>query len=276
MSPTRASSVPALDDRPPRWPDLSRRGVDLVELMDDPDCDPALLTATYRAFPVVNGLVAGWRRVYRRRLRPMLATDRTTRLLDLGAGGGDLARALAGWARRDGLALEVVAVDPDARAHAFSVSRPTPPGVEFRRASSGELVADGETFDVVVSNHVLHHLDAEARTAVLDDSTRLATRLVVHADIERARGAYLAYRAATRPWRRRSFVHVDGLLSIRRSFTAPELAAVAPDGWRVVRQWPYRLMLVHEPGAGRGQAGGAATAAPGASAGARGGHRADS
>ncbi|WP_255354541.1 methyltransferase domain-containing protein [Frigoribacterium sp. Leaf186] len=275
MSPTRASSVRSSGHRPPRWPDLSRRGTDLVELMDDPDCDLTLLNATYRAFPVVNGLVAGWRRVYRRRLRPLLSTSRTTRLLDLGSGGGDLARALAGWARRDGLALDVVAVDPDARAHAFSASRPTPPGVEFRRASSSELVAAGETFDVVVSNHVLHHLDDAARAAVLDDSTHLATRLAVHADIERGRGAYLAYRAATRPWRSRSFVHVDGLLSIRRSFTAPELAAVAPAGWRVVRQRPYRLLLVHEPGTGRGRAGGAA-AAPEASAVPGGGHRADS
>ncbi|WP_370544029.1 methyltransferase domain-containing protein [Frigoribacterium sp. VKM Ac-1396] len=280
MSATRASSARPPGHRPPRWPDLSRRGTDLVELMDDPDCDLALLNATYRAFPLVNGLVAGWRRVYRRRLRPLLSTHRTTRLLDLGSGGGDLARALAGWARRDGLALHVVAVDPDARAHAFSESRPTPPGVEFRRASSSELVAAGETFDVVVSNHVLHHLDDAARAAVLDDSTRLATRLAVHADIERGRGAYLAYRAATRPWRSRSFVHVDGLLSIRRSFTAPELAAVAPAGWRVVRQRPYRLLLVHEPGAERGSATAperaAGETAPGASAGARGGHRADS
>jgi 2-polyprenyl-3-methyl-5-hydroxy-6-metoxy-1,4-benzoquinol methylase len=248
VSATRTSSAPSIAVRPPWWPDLSRRGVDLVELMDDPGCDLALLNATYRAFPVVNGLVAGWRRVYVRRLRPVLSAERVTRLLDLGSGGGDLARALAGWARRDGLALEVVAVDPDDRAHAFATSRPAPRGVEFRRASSAELVAAGETFDVVVSNHVLHHLDDEARAAVLDDSSRLATRLVLHADIERARGAYLAYRAATWPWRTRSFVHVDGLLSIRRSFTPGELVDVAPRGWRVVRQRPFRLLLVRETG----------------------------
>jgi 2-polyprenyl-3-methyl-5-hydroxy-6-metoxy-1,4-benzoquinol methylase len=248
VSAIRTSSAASIAVRPPWWPDLSRRGVDLVELMDDPGCDLGLLNATYRAFPVVNGLVAGWRRVYLRRLRPVLSAEKVTRLLDLGSGGGDLARALSDWSRRDGLALEVVAVDPDDRAHAFAVSRPVPPGVEFRRASSTELVAAGETFDVVVSNHVLHHLDDEARAAVLDDSSRLATRLVLHADIERARGAYLAYRAATWPWRTRSFVHVDGLLSIRRSFTADELIDVAPRGWRVVRQWPFRLLLVREIG----------------------------
>ncbi|KPG83001.1 hypothetical protein AEQ27_09215 [Frigoribacterium sp. RIT-PI-h] len=214
--------------------------------MDDPGCDLGLLNATYRAFPVVNGLVAGWRGVYLRRLRPVLSAERGTRLLALGSGGGAPPRALAGGARRDGLALEVVAVDPDDRAHAFAVSRPVPAGVEFRRAPSTQLVAAGETFDVVVSNHVLHHLDDEARAAVLDDSSRLATRLVLHADIERARGAYLAYRAATWPWRTRSFVHVDGLLSIRRSFTPGALVDVAPRGWPVVRPWPFRLLLVRE------------------------------
>ena len=251
MSATRASSAPTVAVRPAWWPDLSRRGVDLVELMDDPGCDPRLLTETYRAFPVVNGLVAGWRHTYRRRLRPLLSSVRPTRLLDVGSGGGDVARALAAWARRDGLLLDVVAVDPDPRAHDHASARPAP-GVEFRRASSTDLVRAGETFDVVVSNHVLHHLDDDARAALLDDSARLATRLVLHADIERARVAYLAYRAATWPWRTRSFVHVDGLLSIRRSFTPGELAAVAPPGWRVERQRPFRVVLTL--GVGRGDA----------------------
>lgn len=227
--------------------DLGRRDEALLELMDDPDCDLGLLQRTYGVFPLVNGVVAGWGRVYRERLRPLLSAERETRLLDLGSGGGDVARGLVRRAARDGLRLHVTAADPDGRAHDWASARPAP-GVDYRRASSGDLVAAGETFDVVVSNHVLHHLDRAARDAVLADSELLARRLVVHSDIRRARAAYAVYWLGTLPLARRSFVRTDGLRSIRRSFSADELRAVAPAGWQVVPREPFRLWLVRESG----------------------------
>jgi SAM-dependent methyltransferase len=105
----------------PALPFLRLRASDAVELMDDPDCDPEILSRTYDYFRYVNAAVSGWRGVYRREIRPLLSTARESTLLDIGSGGGDVARALARWAARDGLLLTVTAIDPDARAHA---SRP--------------------------------------------------------------------------------------------------------------------------------------------------------
>ncbi|WP_235476371.1 methyltransferase domain-containing protein [Frigoribacterium sp. Leaf263] len=233
--------------------DLDRRDAGLVELMDDPDCDLRLLERTYGLFPLVNALVGGWGAIYRELLRPMMSDERPLRLLDLGSGGGDVARGLMRRARKDGLRLEIVAADPDARAHGWASEHPLP-GVEYRCVSSGDLVTAGERFDVVVSNHVLHHLDDEARASVLDDSERLAERLVVHVDIRRARTAYLAYWIGSLPLAGRSFVRVDGLRSIRRSFRPDELRAVVPPRWRVVARRPFRLWLVHAPERAREEA----------------------
>jgi 2-polyprenyl-3-methyl-5-hydroxy-6-metoxy-1,4-benzoquinol methylase len=123
------------------------------------------------------------------------------------------------------------------------------PGVSFRRASSAELVAEGTAFDIVISNHLLHHLEEDALTTLLDDSARLATRLVVHNDIARSRLAYLAYAVASKPFGGQSFIHVDGLLSIRRSYRARELAARVSGPWSVRDQFPARLLLLaDEPG----------------------------
>lgn len=229
--------------RAPFAPDLRHREVSAQELMDDPDCDRALLDATYARFGTVNRLVSGWRGLYRSRVRPLLGSDAPFRLLDIGSGGGDVARALAGWAHEDGLRLSITAVDPDERASAFATLTPTPAGVEFRRASSADLVAEGARFDLVTSNHVLHHLSPQDLDALLRDSESLAPR-ALHNDIERSRLAYTAYLLATRPIAAGSFIHYDGSLSVRRSFTAAELRAVAPEeGWRVERAAPYRLLL---------------------------------
>lgn len=217
-----------------------------LELMDDPACDRDRLFATYAQFRAVNALVAGWRRVYLRDVRPVLDRRRASRLLDIGFGGGDIPLALAGWAARDGLRLEVTAIDPDERAHEFVETRGlTRRGVDFRAASSSELVDAGERFDIVTSNHLLHHLDPPALSSLLTDSAALAPR-AVHSDIERGRLALAAFGVATKPLDRGSFVHYDGKLSIRRSYTARELQSAVPEGWLVQRQFPYRLLLTRD------------------------------
>ncbi len=227
-------------------PDLRRRDLHARELMDDPDCDPRRLERTYAQFRIVNGIVSGWHRTYRSLLRPVLRRGGPTTLLDIGSGGGDLARALARWAARDGHDLRVTAADPDDRAHAWATRAPAVPGVEYRRALSADLVAAGESFDLVISNHLLHHLGTEELQALLVDSRRLARIRTVHSDIRRARAAYLLFSAGTRPFFPGSFIRADGLTSIRRSYTSAELRAVAPAGWQVHRQRPWRNLLIHE------------------------------
>ena len=224
--------------------DLATRATDLRELMDDPGCDLARLERTYRQFDVVNRLVSGWRRLYLDTLRPVLARSADPTLLDVGFGGGDIPRHLARWAERDGLAVRVTAVDPDPRATVYVRGRAG--GVDYLQATSADLVDAGRRFDVVVSNHLLHHLEPAGLQRLLADSERLATRLALHNDLRRSRLAYAAYGVATRPLARSSFVHVDGLLSLRRSYVPAELADVRP-GWRVEPRRPYRLLLRWSP-----------------------------
>jgi len=226
--------------------DLAARDRDLTELMDDPDCDPAALDRTYAQFRVVNGLLAGWRRLYRRRLRPLLSPNRCISLLDVGCGGGDVARALARWAARDDLRLSVTAIDPDPRAYAYATARPAIPGLTVRRCTTVDLVSEGRRFDVVTSNHLLHHLDERELAGLLRDSAALARRLVLHNDLARARLAYGAFGALSLLAGTRSLLRTDGLRSIRRSYRPAELAVATPPGWRVERFAPFRLLLSYE------------------------------
>jgi 2-polyprenyl-3-methyl-5-hydroxy-6-metoxy-1,4-benzoquinol methylase len=222
---------------------MRQRAVDAVELMDLPDCDARLLDNTYRQFGLVNRALSGWRKLYVRELRPALANSTApARLLDIGSGGGDLAYQLAGWARRDGLALHITGIDPDARAAAFARGRPPLPGVEFRQAHSTDLVREGKSFDFVISNHVLHHLSAAELQQLLSDSVVLAGRKVLHNDLRRSSAAYALFWAAALPFRH-SYIRVDGLTSIRRSYTPGELSALAPAGWTVEPSAAFHQVL---------------------------------
>lgn len=226
--------------------DLSVRAVDAHELMDDRDADQRMLDRTYERFPLINAVVSRWRAVYRRDIRPR-ARKAPIRLLDVGAGGGDVSRAIANWSRKDGLNVSVTALDADARAIAWARGRGG--GVEYRCAHTSELADAGEEFDLVISNHLLHHLGCDELATVLRDSVALvpAGGLVVHRDIERSRFAYLGFAVGTWPFASNlladSFIRPDGLTSIRRAYTASELAGVVPSGWQVRRAFPARLEL---------------------------------
>ena len=221
---------------------LAKRATGLRERMDDPACSLERLHTTYRHFQVVNQVLAGWRRIYERWLRPHLASRPAT-LLDVGCGGGDVVRRLALWAQQDGLELRITAVDPDVRAMSYVETRRFPPNITFRQAHTSSL---DERFDVVISNHLLHHLTHTELLRLCEDSSRLAKKLVVHNDIRRGDLAYLGF-ALTRLLFHRSFITEDGLASIRRSFTPDELRRSVPAGWTVETLAPYRNLLIHRP-----------------------------
>ncbi|GAA5085835.1 class I SAM-dependent methyltransferase [Microbacterium yannicii] len=232
---------------------LAVRDEGLAELMDDPSCDPDRLRATLRRFGTVNRLVSGWGAVYRHTLAPHLrALGRPARVLDVGCGGGDVVLRLAAEARRDGLEVEWTGIDPDPRSYEVAVERGPVDGVTFRRADAATLVGEGLTFDAVLSNHVLHHLGADLPEFAAE-SLALSHGLVLHSDIARSRLAYALYAIGITPLAPGTFLRTDGLRSIRRSYTATELAAklddAMPGTWTVQIPVPFRVLAV---GRGRG------------------------
>ena len=76
----------------------------------------------------------------------------------------------------------------------------------------------GQRFDIVLSNHVLHHLSAVELRAFADDSLGLSAGIVVHSDIRRSRLAYGLYNVGVTPFAPGTFLRTDGSRSIRRSY----------------------------------------------------------
>lgn len=237
-------------------PDLSARAAGARELMDDPGADRRMLERTYDRFRLVNAIVSRPGLLYRRDIRPRARRGRIS-ILDVGAGGGDLCRDLARRLRRDGLDAEVTALDADDRATSWAASHDDGAGVRYRCAHTADLVREGAAFDVVVSNHLLHHLTEAELPGLLADTGVLAGSegLVVHRDIARSRTAFVLFAAVTWPFAGNllagSFIRDDGLTSIRRSYTVKELSAAVPAGWTVRRGMPARLELRREPSGAR-------------------------
>lgn len=228
---------------------LYNRQPDLVEQMDKEDCDPVKLKNTYIQFSLINGMLSNWKRIYRKRIRPEFENDpnRKYSLLDIGFGGGDIPLSIARWANQDGFKLEITAIETDQRAFEYAQNLcDNSSFVTFLNCSSSDLIKQEKHFDIVVSNHVLHHLDKSSTFNILDETKHLATSLVIFNDIERSDIGYFLFNVFSRLLFRNSFITEDGLTSIKRCYTKRELAEIAPYGWKVERSFPFRLLLSYE------------------------------
>ncbi len=235
-------------------PDLDQRRTDVRERMDDPECDPEKLRRTYRHFAVLNRLISRWNHIYSRHIRPHLspAPGEKTSLLDIGYGGGDIARRLAEKAAREGYRLEITGIDTDRRAWNYARSLPNPHDVRFQKKTPGELIREGRQFDFVVSNHLLHHLTGPELERLAAESSALCRRKILFCDIERSVPAWHCFNLLSRPFFRDSFITEDGLRSIRRSYRRGELERALPEGWEVQRLFPFRLLALKEEGTEHG------------------------
>lgn len=225
---------------------LSHRQPNLVEFMDKDDCDLIKLENTYRQFSTINGLLSNWKRIYKNRLKPMMKdAGRSYTLLDIGFGGGDIPLAISKWAKKDGIKLQITAIETDSRAFEYAQTLQNDPSISFLNCSSTDLMNDHKLFDFVISNHVLHHLDEESALEILNEAKTLANTLVIFNDIERSDLGYLLFNIFSRPLFWNSFITADGLTSIKRCYTKNELQHLAPNNWQVERSFPFRLLLTY-------------------------------
>ena len=228
-------------------PDLSNRAENLRELMDNPNCDRVKLFKTYLEFALTNRLLAGWQRIYARLIRPRLRAGEKSTLLDIGFGGGDIARTLATWARRDGFELEISGIEQDARALAYVASLPKCAGVSFREASLADLRREKLAFDFVISNHVLHHITNQEMALFRDQVETLTRRVAIMNDIARSPLGYFIFASTAQLILHKSFSVPDGLTSIRRSFTRDELQSALGPRWNVKNAPMFRVIATFTP-----------------------------
>ncbi|MBE9170242.1 methyltransferase domain-containing protein [Pleurocapsales cyanobacterium LEGE 06147] len=228
---------------------LKERASQLQELADDPDCDEKTLYNTYAHFKILNRLVSHWRSVYVFYIRPLLRKEKKTwTLLDIGCGGGDITLALAEWAKKDNLALQITAIDTDIRAINFVNNLSNPHQIKFQHASTKDLIAQNKSFDLVISNHLIHHLNSSELKEILTEAESLAQKMVIFNDIERSDFLYFSFALLAlfiKPFFPNSFIWVDGLRSIKRGYSQQELRAIASNKWQVKRLFLFRILLIY-------------------------------
>jgi 2-polyprenyl-3-methyl-5-hydroxy-6-metoxy-1,4-benzoquinol methylase len=206
---------------------------DLDEYMDDPSRPRDQFEGAWRELAVINRRLGGIRAAAR-----FLPPIPGLRILDVAAGGCDVAEALI-----IGRSCRIVVLDRNAEG--LKLARRSMPVV----ADALEPPFRDGLFDVVMASLFFHHLTNDECVIVLQHMWRMARRLVIVNDLHRHRVAWISIRVLTALFSNSMMVQHDGPISVRRAFRPPELLDIARRAGvpgRVVRSFPYRLVLVAE------------------------------
>lgn len=248
MSATTVPAVPSsLMDR---LPALSYENIQ--ELLDVPGAEPeADLRHSLRDIRLANLIGQGTAVVlhYLGALTRDWPAGRPLTVLDIATGSGDIPLAVCRWARRRGIAVQILATDisPEVIAAARTVVKDEPQ-ITLEVLDARALPFPAASFDIVTCSLALHHLERPDAVAVIRQMARVARVGFIVNDIERCWPAYVAvHLLVSTPITNRLTRH-DGPASVKRAYTAHELAAMAADagvrGAHVFRHVFWRQALV--------------------------------
>ena len=234
------------------FPDMRLRNTSDKEKLELAHVDVNRFQRTIRQFKLINYLFSASSRLQRKHFFTIMekSPDRIYTLLDVGAGGCDIAIRTVREARQRGLKLNITALDNDKRIlpiahHAIRDY----PEIHIVEGNALDLTRLG-SFDFVFSNHLLHHL-AWDDIRIFLDSIIAQTRLAfVMNDLKRSNWAFFGFTIFSWLLTHRSYHFNDGRLSIRRAFLPGELRDFIRSNFpnraiHVVETYPARVVLVH-------------------------------
>jgi hypothetical protein len=225
------------------------RATDARERLDGPLSSPER-RATLDDLDRLNAWFGGYALTLSRVRRAAARLPRDHRLVvaDVGGGRGDLAVKVVRWARRARRPVRVLVLDTDAATLALARRRIAAyPEISLVLADATALPLAAGAADVVVTALTLHHLDRTAAAACLAEM-RAAAPLALVNDLLRTRTSLALVWLVTRLLRLHPVSRHDGPVSVRRAYSARELAALArtAGGHARIRRYPWLGRLVAE------------------------------
>lgn len=168
-------------------------------------------------------------------------------MLDVGTGSADMARALVRAARKGGEQLHVTCTDVSAAMLTVARSRPSGGALSFAQADGRALPYGDHSYDVAMCNLSLHHFDPSTAVDVLRELRRTSRVTPVVTDLRRSPIAWALAWVIARLYSRNRLTRHDAPMSVLRSYTPAEAAALARKaGWkrpRVRRVAFFRMVL---------------------------------
>lgn len=169
-------------------------------------------------------------------------------ILDVGCGGGHFTMELA----KQFPMAQVVGIDISTEAIAFArnkLQNTNIGNVLFEVPTSEQLSYSPNSFDIVTSTLMCHHLKDDQLIDFLKKSYQIATKTIIINDLHRHWLAYVSFALIAKPLFCNRLIFHDGLLSIKRGFKKPDwiyylkAAGIPLEYCSITWHWAFRWVV---------------------------------
>jgi 2-polyprenyl-3-methyl-5-hydroxy-6-metoxy-1,4-benzoquinol methylase len=171
-------------------------------------------------------------------------------VLDVGCGGGLFILHLSRWFPRmtlQGADISAAAITDATQTLQAWQSKNPDIKVAFTLQEQHALKLGSNSVDVILLTLVCHHLTDPELINFLQEALSAASKAVIINDLHRHRMAHWLYSLISPLFRNRLITH-DGLISIRRGFTRPELQNILYQAgirnYQLQWRFPFRWQLI--------------------------------
>jgi 2-polyprenyl-3-methyl-5-hydroxy-6-metoxy-1,4-benzoquinol methylase len=170
-------------------------------------------------------------------------------VMDLGAGGGDTLRAVAGWMKRAGKTGPLTGVDYNPVMIKYAQNHAqTYPEIAFRQMDIFDPALNEYKADVVTCSLFCHHFEHESLVRLLRRMMELADSAVVINDLHRHWLAYYSIKILTGIFSKTYMVKHDAAVSVARAFKRKDWVRIMADAgirhYELKWKWAFRWLVI--------------------------------
>lgn len=189
------------------------------EILDEDNLDPQLVVRSMNDVARANRFFGGISAALAELDAALEKSSGTLTILDVGTGVGDISARARKKARRAG--VSVMTFGLDAAEELAAASRGRHDAVVCGNAL--QLPFPDKSFDVVIASQILHHFDDQGSVTFLSELNRVGRTRVIVSELRRSWLAVIGLWLGSFLLRFHPVSRHDGIVSIRRGFTCPEL-----------------------------------------------------
>lgn len=220
----------------------------LPEKMDREDIPAGDIHHALKELETVNRFLGGYN-VILDALNKLEIKKEPLRIIDLGSGGGDMLRAVSAWAEKKNIKIVMIGLDknPVMTEFAAKISLYNS-NISYQTMDVLDPELKNMKADICMSSLFCHHFDNDQLVRLLKHMKEVAGSAIIINDLQRHWFAYYAIKVLTAIFSGTYLVKYDAPLSVARSLTKKEWAALLEEAgitkYKIRWMWAWRWQLI--------------------------------
>ncbi len=220
------------------------------EFLDEPNIPKDLLYRNLVELEFINKYLGGHSISINGLKEIVTDKSKSYNLMDIGCGGGDSLKAIAEWAKKENLKINLQGVDLKEDCIAYGKINCSDFQIKFRREDFREVFCEPLQINIVHASLFCHHFTENEIIEFIQLCSKHNAIFIIN-DLERNAIAYYSIKLLTKLFSKSHLVKNDAPLSVLRGFKKMEWQSILQKSgvknYSIKNRWAFRHLVIIHP-----------------------------